>query len=64
MRRTWITTVAGFLLTSVTAWCAEPQPVHVEERFVVGEPVLTGRMDCADCLDPTSCDGVVPGHWL
>ena len=21
-------------------------------------------MDCADCLDPTSCDGVVPRHWL
>ena len=64
MRRTWIATVAGFLFSSVVAWCEEPQPVHVEERFVAGEPVLTSRMDCVDFLDPASCDSVVPGHWL
>ena len=64
MRRTWVATVAGFLFSSVVAWCEEPQPVHVEERFVAGEPVLTSRMDCVDCLDPASCDSVVPGHWL
>ena len=64
MRRTWIAAVAGFLFTSVVAWCEEPQPVHVEERLVVGEPVLTSRMDCTDWLEPAYCVSVVPVHWL